>query len=316
MIDELQIENFRGFRSLHLEELKRVNLVVGRNNSGKTSLLEALFLLCEPERAKELPSLLRQIQGNPNLRYFPWLLRKATDCRVGKLSASQGAGPKLIQELGSIEGPRPDTSSAALGYSLRIPFFAICGTTEGPDCSILSTVPGRLDDLVKRVGNAHRHRGGEEQMQQLLAKIDPRIVKVRIDPGEDGNQIILDIGLTELIPLSQAGQGVTRLVSILAEMIGKRPQILILDEIENGLHHTVIEQVWSGLAEAAESLDIQIFATTHSAECVEAADSAFSRRANYDLSVIQLFRTETEVQGRVLGRDLIRAAIDGNIDLR
>ncbi len=153
-------------------------------------------------------------------------------------------------------------------------------------------------------------------MQQLLAKIDPRIVKVRIDPGEDGNQIILDIGLTELIPLSQAGQGVTRLVSILAEMIGKRPQILILDEIENGLHHTVIEQVWSGLAEAAESLDIQIFATTHSAECVEAADSAFSRRANYDLSVIQLFRTETEVQGRVLGRDLIRAAIEGNIDLR
>jgi hypothetical protein len=75
MINELTLENFRGFRSLELKGLKRVNLIVGHNNSGKTSLLEGLFMLCEPPRLGELPGLFRASQGRPDLRYFPWLLR-------------------------------------------------------------------------------------------------------------------------------------------------------------------------------------------------------------------------------------------------
>ena len=57
MIKELKIENFRGFASLELKDLTRVNLVVGENNAGKTSLLEAFLLLCEPSRAGQLPGL-------------------------------------------------------------------------------------------------------------------------------------------------------------------------------------------------------------------------------------------------------------------
>ena len=170
--------------------------------------------------------------------------------------------------------------------------------------------------LVTLVGNAHRKRQGEEKLQTLLKQVDLRISKIRIDPGADGNQVIVDIGLSELIPISQVGQGVYRLVGILAEIIGESPQILLIDEIENGLHHSVMRQVWKGLAEIAERLNVQIFATTHSGECLMAAHQAFEDRSKYDFAVIQLFRNEDGVQGRVLDQDLIKAAETADIELR
>jgi hypothetical protein len=75
MINELTLSNFRGFGSLELRNLKRVNLVVGHNNTGKTSLLEGVLLLSDPERINELPALFRPPQGHPRLRCFPWLIK-------------------------------------------------------------------------------------------------------------------------------------------------------------------------------------------------------------------------------------------------
>jgi predicted ATPase len=170
--------------------------------------------------------------------------------------------------------------------------------------------------LVTLVGKAHRKGGGEETLQRLLAQVDPRIRKVRVDPGDDGNQVIVDIGLSELLPVSQVGQGVYRLLAILADIIGENPDVVLIDEVENGLHHSIHKQVWTGLAETAEKLNVQIVATTHSEECLHAAHNAFLDRREYDFSVIQLFRVESGVQGRVLDKEHIEAAIDGRIDLR
>ena len=99
-------------------------------------------------------------------------------------------------------------------------------------------------------------------------------------------------------------------------MIGENPDVLLIDEVENGIHHSVHKQIWTGLAEVAETLDVQIFATTHSAECLEAANDAFAERGAYDFSVIQLFRVADGIQGRVLYREHIQAALESNIDLR
>jgi hypothetical protein len=77
MIDAIGIDNFRGFAMSfpELRSLRRVNLIVGKNNAGKTSLLEALFLLCAPTRIPELPGLFRPHQGDSDLRFFRWLRR-------------------------------------------------------------------------------------------------------------------------------------------------------------------------------------------------------------------------------------------------
>jgi AAA15 family ATPase/GTPase len=132
----------------------------------------------------------------------------------------------------------------------------------------------------------------------------------------DRIQVVVDIGLSELLPLAQVGQGVYRLATILATMIGEKTDVLLIDEVENGLHHSVQKQVWTGLAEVAKELNVQIFATTHSGECLQAAHWAFLERKSYDFGVIQLFRSEGAVQGRVLDQEHIEAAIKADIELR
>lgn len=127
---------------------------------------------------------------------------------------------------------------------------------------------------------------------------------------------MVDLGLSEMLPVSQVGQGIYRLIAILSELIGEKPDVCIIDEIENGIHHSMLKQVWTGLAVAAQSLDVQVFATTHSQECIEAAHEAFSKRDSYDFRIVQLFRVEGAVQGRVLDQELIEAALSGRIDLR
>ncbi len=320
MINEFKIENFRGFCSLELKDLKRTNLIVGHNNSGKTSLLEGILLLCEPNRSGDLPEMFRAKQGDPGNRFFRWLFRDGMKVRHSTLSCRTDGENHIVYLSSSFHNQvmmDRDTGRRFAVHRNDVQFQLFEDGRWAPlTCRAIPVQHRDSGTLVSLVGNANRKREGEETLQTIVACIDPRIRKIRVDPGKDGNQVIVDIGLSELVPISQAGQGVYRLVSILAEIIGEQPKVVLIDEVENGLHHSVHEQVWAGLAETAEKLDVQIFATTHSNECLVAAHKAFSKRKSYDFGVIQLFRVESGVQGRVLDQEHIEAAIAGDIELR
>jgi hypothetical protein len=315
MIEELVLENFRGFRALDLKGLKPVNLIVGHNNTGKTSLLEGILLLCQAGRHNEMPGMFRPNQGNPHTRYFRWLIRDGSQNGKTILKCTDGGGERsmALASLGQMDEP-----SGFSGPIANLGGLSIFLGSPGKDliCRVVSVQHRDPNSLVSLVGKAYRKRGGEETFQKLLATIDPRIKKVRIDPGDDGNQVVVDIGLSELLPLAQVGQGVYRLATILADIIGEKTDVLLIDEIENGLHHSVQRQVWTGLAAVARELNVQIFATTHSGECLHAAHKAFLERQPYDLGVVQLFRSEDAVQGRLLDQEHIEAAIKAEIELR
>jgi ABC-type lipoprotein export system ATPase subunit len=331
MITKVQFTNFRGFRDLTLDGLKRVNLIVGPNNCGKTSLLEGLCILCEPKQVDMLPGRLRPKGQDDETRYFRWLLRDGAQTSLGSLNAIFDSSREAASEVElKYEGKRDRRlQQRSLGISLgnvKDDKWALVHDGEktgihsrggaAQRCCIVSTETRPADQLVTLFGRAQRMQDGEEALIALLKAVDPRIRKIRIDPDPKGNQIIVDTGLSELLPLTQLGQGVQRLVAIFSEVIGDSPKAVLIDEIENGVHHAVQETVWSGLATMAEQLDVQVFATTHSDECLRAAHRAFTKRGAYDFGVIQLFRMETGPQGRVLERDLIEAAMDGEIDLR
>jgi hypothetical protein len=341
MIEELVFENFRGFRSLDLKGLKPVNLIVGHNNTGKTSLLEGILLSCQARRGDELPGMFRAIQGRDDLRYFPWLIRdgaqngtailKCKDSGVGISLPLTSPNPKSWEEqarevvgfesslaLTSANPAERDIPAGFSGPARNLGGLSLWLGSPGRDliCRVVSVQHRDPNSLVSLIGKAYRKRDGEETFQKLLAKIDSRIERVRIDPREDGNQIVVDIGLSEVLPLAQVGQGVYRLATILADIIGEQPSVLLIDEIENGLHHSVQKQIWTGLAEVAKESNVQIFATTHSGECLQAAHKAFLEREPYDFGVIQLFRTEDGAQGRLLDKEHIEAAIKADIELR
>jgi len=320
MFTTLEFKNFRGFADLNLAGLKPVNLVVGRNNAGKTSFLEGIALLADPRSVETLPTLLRPFWQGSRGTTLRWLLRDQSTEEQTELSGVYSNAKLHVQ----CRRPAKRESRRLLEMQQRGIDLIQKGAIEVQfakdhqklKCQAVSVQHHSLESLVKVYANAVKRKNGEERIEQLLREVDPRIQKVRLYPADNRLEILVDIGLPEALPVSEVGQGIYRLITIFSELIGEKPNVCIIDEIENGIHHSMLEQVWSGLAAAATDLNVQVFATTHSQECIEAAHAAFSHRETYDLSIIQLFRVEDGVQGRVLDQKHIEAAMAGEIDLR
>lgn len=317
MFQSFDIQHFRGFGKLRLDGVGRVNLVVGQNNSGKTSLLEAITLLANPSMIKSLPGLFRANAGAVDERFYRWLPQDGVE-HAGALlgSTSLGGETRLValkqgMALGSLPGAELESAwkneTHRLWHSkeltpLRV--HAVSVQHRGPD------------SMIDAFAEAVRSPVDEKQMESLLASVDDRIRTVRLDAVQSKPFIVVDVGLSERVPLSQAGQGIYRLVGIFSELLGSKPNVCFIDEIENGIHYSALPKVWAGIAEVAARLDIQIFATTHSWECVVAAHEAFSARSTYDLRLVQLYRLPDGSSGRVLDRAHIEAAIAGTIEVR
>ena len=126
----------------------------------------------------------------------------------------------------------------------------------------------------------------------------------------------MDLALKEMIPVTQMGQGFNRLLNIYSEVIASEVNVLLIDEIENGLHYSVMPQVFEGLFNAVKELDIQIFATTHSWECIVAADAAARKSTPYDLNVIRLDRVEDNVKATIMDDKTLATARDLDWEMR
>jgi len=322
MLTEISISNFRGFTELKLAGLGRVNLIVGKNNAGKTSLLEAISILADPETLTPLPGLLRATTGMGVDRFYRWLIRDGQPQLPAQLAGVTPKGEMGVSLGLSEKPPKPPTRPGQQWVNTRfgILYARILQGVTPLRVRALCAEHRTLESakaVVQAFAEAVRSPVAEQQMESVLRAVDARVGTLRLDlEQKELPLIVVDLGLSERVPLSQAGQGMYRLVAILAELLGAAPELALIDEVENGLHHSVLEQVWTGLAEIAERLSIQLFVTTHSYECIEAAHAAFSKRSDYGLRIIQLFRTRPGVEGRVLDRDLIEAGIEGGIDLR
>jgi AAA15 family ATPase/GTPase len=90
----------------------------------------------------------------------------------------------------------------------------------------------------------------------------------------------------------------------------------LIDEVENGLHHTVMPVVWKGLIAAAKELDVQIFATTHSAECIFAADQAARESQFNDLNLVRLDRVQDQIKATIIEQKDLATAKEFNWELR
>ncbi len=317
MLQSFDLESFRGFDRLVLGDVGRVNLVVGKNNTGKTSLLEGIALLANPSVIKSLPGLFRANAGSVDERFYRWLPRDGAPRGAASLTATSAAGETrhVVLTRGADASPPQgeELDRTWSNDSLQLWCTKPLAPLRVHAVSVQHRGP---DTMVDAFAEAVRAPSDEKQMESLLASVDERIRTVRLDAVKSRPFIAVDVGLSERVPLPQAGQGIYRLVAIFSELLGHKPQICFIDEIENGIHHTALPKVWNGIAEVAERLGIQVFATTHSRECLIAAHEAFAARRADDLRVIQLYRINGGASGRVLDGAHIEAAIAGEIEVR
>ena len=106
----------------------------------------------------------------------------------------------------------------------------------------------------------------QDVLIDILKQIDNKIKNITSGP----KLIYADIeGLDQLIPINLSGDGIRKLVTLLLAIYDSRGGVLVIDEIENGLHYTTIKTLWNAILKMAELYKVQIFATTHNLETLK-----------------------------------------------
>jgi len=316
MFQSINIKNLRAITELKINNFGQVNLFVGQNGCGKTTILEALFFLIGATN----PHLLIKVNSIRGLSVlsnllWPTYFHKMKDTKpieiIGELFNSKECkkltiSPIKDQDLETkhitsdiikIENGESMESDEINGLKLT------CIDSENASEIIESSIflkNGKLETPGLKKPNIQgyfigpsmasdwresfdktQHKMKEKDVVSLLQEIDSKITDLRLNQV---GMLQANIGLDELIPINLMGGGILKYLTVALAMLNYKDGIVLIDEIENGLHHSAQETLWQAIFSWARQLNVQVFATTHSYECINAfrnsmTDSLFESEA-------------------------------------
>jgi hypothetical protein len=157
--------------------------------------------------------------------------------------------------------------------------------------------------------------GRDQDLVEGLLVIEPRLKRLTVLDLDNRPSIYADLGETPLIPVSMMGQGFGKLLVIIAAILLDESPIYLIDEVDAGFHYAKLEGVWRTIVTTALAHSAQVFATTHSWECLEAAVKG-SEEHEGSLGFYRLEREGDEIEV-VQGSDSrLRSAVSVGFELR
>lgn len=340
MIKSAKMNGFRCLREVKLDGLRRINLIVGDNSAGKTTLLEGLFLANggSPEIAMRfkrwrtgeanftgsIASLNREIWGE---LFHQFDITKPISIDLvasdhGNRSLIVTSGQDSLVPLNENASPdflpvfewnlpsgqfqlKPKITEQGLDLGGKIaptPTEIFFFPSSQPISS--AETAGRFFDLSRR--------NNEKAVVAEVNRQFPSITDLTVGISSGTNALYATVaGMPDKIPLSLVSSGLNKLVALLCALPTKRGSVLLVDEIENGLHYKRLPAVWSALLSMCETHQGQVFASTHSDECLRAA-AALAEKRPKDFSVIHIGKDGV----RQFSGERFVEAIEHNIEIR
>ena len=125
-----------------------------------------------------------------------------------------------------------------------------------------------------------------------------------------------DIGMGKKIPLRLMGQGIERLASILLAISDMKEGIVLVDELENGFHHSMLSLIWQAIASYANSCGAQVIATTNSRALIEAALDGVPKNLQSDFRYMRIDREKQDFKAKMYDFETLSAAVDINLEVQ
>lgn len=347
MIKSLEIARFRCFERARIGDCRRINVIVGKNSSGKTSLLEALFLVAGPS-----PEIIFRLRGwrgfeqgsvsgpSKTIDQVLWgdiffnfdtshnividsvgdedNTRRLTVTYSGgehyvpfksrdKVRDSSGRTP--INFRWNIKGrgaisvtPRLEESGIKFPALLDVPTETFLFASNQTYSAMENAT--RLSQLSKESRDAEvidKFRSHFPQVEDLSVELYARqpMVYAKLK------------NVKERIPLNLVSGGMNKLAALLLSFPTAPKCVVLIDEIENGLYYRQLPEIWATLLSFCKRFDAQIFASTHSLECLNAAAQVAENNPS-DFSVIQAGKGDL----RQFGGDQFVDAINHEVEIR
>ena len=361
MYKSFRIQNYRCFEDLTIEPLAHINLIGGKNNVGKTALLEALFLY---ERRHPVAGfMMDSFRGLTDVRIdddlIAELFRNFDTNQIISFSSEEvirqekrfldiTLEPRDIQHLSISNPPSPEgqikTFSAAevfvqeMANPVKVLFRyydangdiqALSAYAEGGDIrfegltdhgkpkSSLLLVRNRQDtkQMADALSTLRRERK-QGEIVRMLRIVDDRIKDIEVLQRGTEPIIYCDLkGESQLMPIPLMGEGLSRILEIALHISHENHEVILIDEIENGLHYSIMPKIWQAIGELAKAFNVQVFATTHSWECIEAAHQAFYE-GEYDFRYHRLDRVDDVINVVTYDQETLEGAMDIGVEIR
>ncbi len=312
MFDRLQVENFRGFESLGLRELARCNLIVGSNDRTVGSLFHRRDLtkvivvrgsIDKGDHAGRSREVRYELRDDPPGIRHRMAVQRSNSSWVVQLSFDDAAhnargACAFTFGAGRVQGR---TGNVVPDFPLAV---------------ITTNQPPRHLAHYARWFSKLEEAGGQDKVVALLRDVEPRLQAISVAASDHGPYLHADLGLGRRMPCSFLSDGFTRFPLLAMRMFKARSGMMLIDEIESSFHRSVLDRVFAFVRDAARELDVQLFATTHSWEILEAARSAFAASKPYELAVHRLAHDGERAVAHHLGEGAIEAALATGLDIR
>lgn len=322
MFNQIEIERFRGIRYARIEGFQQINLFFGKNNCGKSSLLESLFLVSGLSNPL-LPVHINIMRGYGKSRL--------NDLKLDFYNVDSTQPIHIRMEDGEIR-------------DLRISLFEQNGNSVSlntDDANILSNVEEgnyglkfefsvnddafisqlRFDSInpanaTRVVANHYTEslrctylspkydfNASIQGLKNILQNKDERFIVEGlklIEPNVKDfvftdNEMLVDIGLNKRIPVNMMGDGARKIVSLLTVVYDCKNGVLLVDEISNGFHHSVMCDLWKVLIYAAVRNHTQLFVTTHDIDSIKGLRNAAVNEEHENLiAAFKLLKTSDD----------------------
>lgn len=325
-IESITIQNYRCFREFSAHGFSRANLFVGRNNSGKTALLEAIeaaalggtplaFYRASIERGE-----IRPHRGSEDLDAVAvdvrrWFSGHRLEAGAGLMVSWTGAGATSTRrnivaganglELSSNDSPRslPLSSDGFVGAG-SMSLILESGLRRTPPVAFVGTRRLTVSELVP-IWQRIVLTPAEDDIVKAMQTLDPAVQRIAVT-GANGDAVarVLLVNSPEPVPLGSLGEGATRMLTLATALTSARGGTLLIDEVESGLHYSVHRDLWTLLIKTARALDVQLFATTHSRDCLEGIARLHEQSPEL-ANELTLFRLEAGA------REPVRMSVEG-----
>ena len=332
MIRSIDIRNFRCYERLRIEECSRLNVIVGDNGSGKTALLEGIFLALAS--STEVAMRLRQQRGLEGV--FSGPRRRIEDAIWGDffhdysfknpisivLSGDGAEARSLVISRGKTEYFLPLSESEEAEISTSEPVVFTWKDSSGKEHQAIPKItssgvemPDTGEDMpdffffsanqniasrenagrFSDISRKKRHRQFVELFTKEYTWIDD--ISIEVSAGSPVLYATLK-DFKEKIPLANVSGGINRVVGILLAIASRPRSVVLVDEMENGIYYKHRTAIWRGLFSFMREYDSQLFVTTHSQQWLE----SLVKSSADDLNDVSLWRLERSRKKIILHR--------------
>lgn len=334
-IKEFTIDKFRGIEELTLRELGDINLIVGDNNVGKTSILEAVQLFETPWSIEAIMWEARnRMRGQQRpqgsvfqafMSYFPY-----SDIDK-KISLSMVTGDETVHL--EIEGrlEKRIFQKKRRNYLFEEDdnkFRQIEEVEDNCFVGVLSCNEKKIELEIQAhrgIGIPARDQRGmlnigfissmahiyQRSITRTMAEHREKIVKLLqlFDENIEGFELIQDEEYESpmemihhrdlgMVPLYAFGDGLKRVLKLASGVVQARDGIILIDEVETSIHVSILPEVFRWFASACKTYHVQVIATTHSLEALSMMAKAMVEDQDQELAVYKIEKYNHKFYGK------------------